>query len=189
MQVQIFFYNNDKLWYNCWLKLRHNVWSLVNYSLSPGIVNLCFNLCSEPTVCRVTTGVVNLCSEPTVCQVTTGVVNLCSEPTVCRVTIGIVNLCLNLCSVNQIATGVVKFCNIAKDIEGITPGVSFKFNFLISCICHACDSGLFTYFLGGLSLHLNHLIASSAANYDWPFGTLPFGLWLKFGHKGPWDIS
>ena len=30
--------------------------------------------------------------------------------------------------------------------------------------------------LGGSSLHLNHLIASRAANYDWPFGTLPFGL-------------
>ena len=31
-------------------------------------------------------------------------------------------------------------------------------------------------FLGGLSLHLNHLIASRMTNYDWPFGTLPFGL-------------
>ena len=31
-------------------------------------------------------------------------------------------------------------------------------------------------FLGGLSLHLNHLIASRTSNYDWPFGTLPFGL-------------
>ena len=31
-------------------------------------------------------------------------------------------------------------------------------------------------FLGGLSLHLNHLIASRTVNYDWPFGTLPFGL-------------
>ena len=31
-------------------------------------------------------------------------------------------------------------------------------------------------FLGGLSLHLNHLIASRTANYDWPFGPLPFGL-------------
>ena len=31
-------------------------------------------------------------------------------------------------------------------------------------------------FLGGLSLHLNHIIASRTANYDWPFGTLPFGL-------------
>ena len=33
-----------------------------------------------------------------------------------------------------------------------------------------------SYFLGGLSLHLNHLIASRMANYDWPFGTLSFGL-------------
>ena len=32
------------------------------------------------------------------------------------------------------------------------------------------------HFLGGLSLHLNHLIASRTANYNWPFGTLPFGL-------------
>ena len=31
-------------------------------------------------------------------------------------------------------------------------------------------------FLGGLSLHLNHLIESRVTNYDWPFGTLPFGL-------------
>ena len=39
--------------------------------------------------------------------------------------------------------------------------------------------GLFfklTVLLGGLSLHLKHLIASRVANYDWPFGTLPFGL-------------
>ena len=32
------------------------------------------------------------------------------------------------------------------------------------------------YFLGGLSIHLNHLIASRVTNYNWPFGTLPFGL-------------
>ena len=31
-------------------------------------------------------------------------------------------------------------------------------------------------FLGGLSLHLNYLIASHVANYDWLFGTVPFGL-------------
>ena len=36
------------------------------------------------------------------------------------------------------------------------------------------------HFLGGLSLHLNHLIASRTANYDWPFGTLPFGLFVNF---------
>ena len=34
----------------------------------------------------------------------------------------------------------------------------------------------FLSFLGGLSLHLNHLIASRTANYNWPFGALPFGL-------------
>ena len=37
----------------------------------------------------------------------------------------------------------------------------------------------FEGFLGGLSLHLNHLIASCAANYNWPFGTLPFGLFCS----------
>ena len=31
-------------------------------------------------------------------------------------------------------------------------------------------------FLGGLSLHLNQLIASGMTIYDWPFGTLPFRL-------------
>ena len=30
--------------------------------------------------------------------------------------------------------------------------------------------------LGDFSLHLNHLIESHMANYDLPFGTLPFGL-------------
>ena len=35
------------------------------------------------------------------------------------------------------------------------------------------------WFLGGLSLYLNHLIASHVANYDWPFGTLPFGLFCS----------
>ena len=40
---------------------------------------------------------------------------------------------------------------------------------------------LLTELLGGLSLHLNHLIASCTTNYDWPFGTLPFGLfWSNF---------
>ena len=30
-------------------------------------------------------------------------------------------------------------------------------------------------FLDKTGLHLNHCIASCAANYDWPFRTLPFG--------------
>ena len=32
------------------------------------------------------------------------------------------------------------------------------------------------HLLGGLSLHLNHLIASGMTIYDWPFGALPFRL-------------
>ena len=32
------------------------------------------------------------------------------------------------------------------------------------------------YLLGGLSLHLNHLIESRVRNFNWQFGTLPFGL-------------
>ena len=38
------------------------------------------------------------------------------------------------------------------------------------------ESHFIQSFLGGLSLHLNHLIESRVTNYDWPFGTLPFGL-------------
>ena len=40
------------------------------------------------------------------------------------------------------------------------------------------------HFLGGLSLHLNHLIGSRLANYDWPFGTLPFGLFCSNWTQG-----
>ena len=44
---------------------------------------------------------------------------------------------------------------------------------------------LFIAFLGGLSLHLNHLIGSRVRNYDWPFGTLPFGLfWSNLDTMG-----
>ena len=39
-------------------------------------------------------------------------------------------------------------------------------------------------FLGGLSLHLNHLISSCMANYDWPFGTLSFGLFCEIWTQG-----
>ena len=42
--------------------------------------------------------------------------------------------------------------------------------------CEHLQTILYNPFLGGLSLHLNHLTASHVANYDWPFGTLPFGL-------------
>ena len=42
--------------------------------------------------------------------------------------------------------------------------------------CMSCNQGVKFLFLGGLSLHLNHLIAYRLGNYDWQFGTLPFGL-------------
>ena len=48
--------------------------------------------------------------------------------------------------------------------------ITFFFSFLC---CHYLVS---LVFLGGLSLHLNHLIASCMTNYEWPFGILSFGL-------------
>ena len=35
---------------------------------------------------------------------------------------------------------------------------------------------MYVCFIGGLSLHLNHLIASGMTIYNWPFGTLPVRL-------------
>ena len=55
-------------------------------------------------------------------------------------------------------------------------GLFFVFNFKIVMAISMFPWGLTLPFLGGLSLYLNHLIASRVANYDWPFGTLPFGL-------------
>ena len=54
-----------------------------------------------------------------------------------------------------------------------------EFKTLIVKNVHTCTLDILLFvaeLLGGLSLHLNHLIASRMANYDWPFGTLPFGL-------------
>ena len=49
-----------------------------------------------------------------------------------------------------------------------------------TCLMHpagiSINSFYHTMFLGGLSLHLNHLMASYMTNCDWSFGTLPFGL-------------
>ena len=38
------------------------------------------------------------------------------------------------------------------------------------------SKNVYVCFLGGLSLHLNHLIAPVMTIYNWPFGTLPFRL-------------
>ena len=45
-------------------------------------------------------------------------------------------------------------------------------------------------FLGGLSLHLNHLIAERVSAPNRQFGTLPIGIFfVKFGLRTAWDIS
>ena len=64
------------------------------------------------------------------------------------------------------------FCNTVFNIVGFCSGALAVFAFVWPFLLMLA----FNVFLGGLSLHLNHLIASCAANYDWPFGTLPFGL-------------
>ena len=52
------------------------------------------------------------------------------------------------------------------------------------------DREKFLSFLGGLSLHLNHLIASRLGICYRQFATLPFGIFLsKFGLKTAWHIS
>ena len=54
---------------------------------------------------------------------------------------------------------------------------------MAGCIISYCMSTSYVifkrHFLGGLSLHLNHLIESRMTNYNWPFGTLPFGLFAS----------
>ena len=39
-------------------------------------------------------------------------------------------------------------------------------------VCEICNVQIQrNWFLGGSSLHLNHLLAQCMTNYDWPFGT------------------
>ena len=44
-------------------------------------------------------------------------------------------------------------------------------------------------FLGGLSLYLNHLIASRMGICYWQFGTLPIGIFLSNLHSRQLDTS
>ena len=60
-----------------------------------------------------------------------------------------------------------------RDFAGAVAPDSFLGTVTTSFIGRKFD---FYRFLGGLSLHLNHLIAKCVANYNWPFETLPFGL-------------
>ena len=50
---------------------------------------------------------------------------------------------------------------------------------LISNGCCILQTQCFSSFLGGLSLHLNHLIAWHTGISFWQFGTLPIGIFLS----------
>ena len=69
-----------------------------------------------------------------------------------------------------------------------TTGTRKQFNAQISrssSSLHLSTTPSFPLSLGGLSLHLNHLIASRMANYDWRFETLPFGIfWSNLDTMG-----
>ena len=70
-------------------------------------------------------------------------------------------------------TGEIRLCVDFRKLNAISICDSFP----LPCVEEALQAvQAAVWFLGGLSLHLNHLIASHMANYDWPFGTLPFGL-------------
>ena len=48
---------------------------------------------------------------------------------------------------------------------------------------------LITWFLGGLSLHLNHLIAERVSAPYWQFGTFPIGIFLSNLVSGQLETS
>ena len=50
-------------------------------------------------------------------------------------------------------------------------------------------SVVFSSFLGGLSLHLNHLIAERMSAPYWQFGTLPIGIFLSNLVSGQLETS
>ena len=51
------------------------------------------------------------------------------------------------------------------------------------------DIVIFVRFLGGLSLHLNHLIAQRVSAPYWQFGTLPIGIFLSNLVSGQLETS
>ena len=58
----------------------------------------------------------------------------------------------------------------------------YVFTFFFSFLC--CYYLLSLVFLGGLSSHLNHLIASHMTNYKWPFWTLFLDLFGQIWTQG-----
>ena len=53
----------------------------------------------------------------------------------------------------------------------------------------AYNNGYWSSFLGGLSLHLNHLIAKCMSAPYWQFGTLPIGIFLSNLDSGQLETS
>ena len=53
----------------------------------------------------------------------------------------------------------------------------------------ACTIQFLILFLGGLSLHLNHLIAERVSAHYWQFGTLPIGIFLSNLVSGQLETS
>ena len=97
-------------------------------------------------------------------------------------------VCLSVCPQGGLWCHFLSGCLIPCSLKGVcVPGPMFHLGGLYpggsslpppqirkSGCTH--PTGMLSCFLGGLSLHLNHLITSRTANYDWSFGTLPFGL-------------
>ena len=71
--------------------------------------------------------------------------------------------------------------------------IHFNFAFIaIGKVCFKlCSTSLTTTspFLGGLSLHLNHLIAERMSTHYWQFGTLPIGIFLSNLVSGQLETS
>ena len=69
-------------------------------------------------------------------------------------------------SVNISEIKIIPFCLKISDL------CTFLHSYRLGLMCRwGCP--IINSILGGLSLHLNQLIASRMTNYDWPFGTLP----------------
>ena len=90
----------------------------------------------------------------------------------------------------QDATSSSKYTYLVLETRLIFLVFSFYFNYILPW----CTANLYwqflLHFLGGLSLHLNHLIAWRLRISFQQFGTLPIGIFLvKFGLKTPYDIS
>ena len=103
----------------------------------------------------------------------------------CRVTYPDFDLAVRMC-INE-----GKNCRIGKsDFSMAFRHVPLKiqeFPLMVLKAYHPVTDKL--YFLGGLSLHLNHLIAERMSAHYWQFGTLPIGIFLSNLVSGQLETS